>query len=69
MPLADAEQVIFEALSDTVAFAEPDILSKGEEDEELRFMAQHVLACLWAKGFVVKARDNKDSNGRGSEPS
>ena len=54
----EAEDTIYRALADSLTFG-PDTLTAGEEDQELRHMAQHVLECLAAK-FVITDRWEAD---------
>jgi hypothetical protein len=59
MSLQEAEDTIYQALADTLAFG-PDTLTKGEEDQELRYMAQHVLECLSAKFVITDRWEDED---------
>lgn len=56
----DAESVIYQALSETIASGpltwEGDGLLESEKNEELQWMACHVLATLLHEGFMVSRR-------------
>jgi hypothetical protein len=59
MLLREAEDTIYEALADiTLVFEE----EQGEEDQELRHMAHHVLVCLSAR-YILIDRMEQDARG------
>ena len=56
----DAEAVIYNALTETISCGpltwEDGVLSDAEKNEELHWMACHVLASLLNEGFLVSRK-------------
>jgi len=64
----DAEAVIYNALTETIASGpltwEAEALSENEKEEELYWMATHVLASLLQEGFQISRSRRTDERGR-----
>jgi len=53
----DAEAVLYNALQETMAFGamylEPDVVTNKEKDENLEWLAIHLLSALYSHGYRV----------------
>jgi len=62
------DQIIFEALCDTMSFGRrgAEVITRGEAEDEVWYQTQHILDRLNAEGYLITNNKRKGNGGGAS---